>query len=165
VRRFLETQCYSGVCTTGLSIDGPGVSLRAGRFIEPAPAGQFFERYRRGPFNWESYTRRGIGAGGFATTYGGVWGGGRGSFSSFAMPQEYGGYPVANYPVVSYATEVYPSVISPAYAPIFAEQVPMQIVPSVQASQPLVVSGSVGLLGRVAVLEQRVATLERIIGP
>jgi hypothetical protein len=133
------------------------MSIRAGRFYNPAPSGQFFERYRRGPFNWESYTRRGFGGGGFATTYGGVLGGGRGSFSSFAMPQEYGaGYPVASYPVVSYATEVYPSVISPAYAPIFAAD-PV-IPPGTQ-----VVQG--GLLYRVGVLEQRLQRLEAVIGP
>jgi hypothetical protein len=145
-------QCLNGVCSTGLTIDGPGVSIRAGRFYNPAPSGQFFERYRRGPFNWESYTRRGIGSGGFATTYGGVLGGGRGSFASFGMPAQDYAYPVASYPVVTYAAESIPIVTAPIYA---AEQVPVQVLPY----------GQGGLLQRVAIIEQRIANVERILGP
>jgi hypothetical protein len=123
VREFVETQCIGGWCPSGLSIDSPGLSLRAGRFVGNVgySGGQVFERYRRGPFNWESYTRRGPAGfnGGFATTYGGVWGGGRGSFASYAMES----------PIID-------TVISPAYAPVYAPQVieyPVRtIAPSVQ---------------------------------
>jgi hypothetical protein len=159
IRQFLEMQCLNGVCSTGLTIDGPGVSIRQGRFAHVLGAlggsggnGQFFERYRRGPWNWMSYTRRGYGGGsGFVDNYGGVLGGGRGTFSSFPS-QNYG----ATYPIVQYAADVIPTVISPAYAPIFAAD-PV-ILPSTQ-----VVQG--GLVYRVGVLEQRLANVERIIGP
>jgi hypothetical protein len=156
VKKFLEAQCIGGWCTAGLSIDGPGVSIRSGRLAQVFGGGgngQFFERYRRGPFNWESYTRRGGSGfgGGFATTYGGVWGGGSGSFSSFATPA------YEAQPVISYD-----SVISPAYAPIYAQSIPLvrPTLPVQVVAPPLVDT----LTGRVAVLESRLAVLERIVG-
>jgi hypothetical protein len=153
IRKFLETQCIGGWCSTGLSIDAPGFSFNrfssgfgGGGVLRALGAGLFGGS--SGPVTKMKFVSRGFGFPGFV--------GGAYTYPAYS-----------SFPVFAATASPYTSFAAADIAPVIQTIPSVQTVraPAVQtiAPSPQVPVVTQDLSGRLTVLESQVSQLQQIV--